>query len=107
MSAAYILTEKAAEELREIASYTRQHWGPTQAGVYADTLLTAMDALAAGVGGYKDLHALRTGLRAVRCSHHYIYGLIRPNAPVLIIAILHERMDLMTRLAGQIDAPDK
>ncbi|SEQ51276.1 type II toxin-antitoxin system RelE/ParE family toxin [Sphingobium sp. YR768] len=107
MSPAYVLTSTAAAELRAIVSHTRRHWGQRQAGVYADQLLTAMDGLTAGLGAYKDLHELRTGLRAIRCGHHYIYVVIRPEVPALIIVILHERMDLMTRLSGRIDTPKK
>ena len=42
------------------------------------------------------------GLRMCRREHHYIFGLPRPDAPTLIIAILHERMDLIARAAGRL-----
>ena len=37
------------------------------------------------------------------CEHHYAFALPREGAPALIVAILHERMDLMTRLAERLN----
>jgi plasmid stabilization system protein ParE len=38
-----------------------------------------------------------------RCEHHYIFCLPRSDAPALVVAIFHEKMDLMTRLAGRLE----
>ncbi|EQB99260.1 plasmid stabilization protein [Photorhabdus temperata subsp. temperata M1021] len=48
----------------------------------------------------KDMSALFPGLRMGRYEHHYVFCLPREGAPALIVAIFHERMDLMTRLLG-------
>ncbi|MCX7285260.1 MAG: type II toxin-antitoxin system RelE/ParE family toxin [Novosphingobium sp.] len=61
-----------------------------------------MAELAAGTVQFKDMGALYTGLRMLRCQHHYIFCLPRDAAPALVVAILHERMDLMTRLAARL-----
>jgi plasmid stabilization system protein ParE len=45
--------------------------------------------------------ALYPSLRMIHCEHHFIFCLPRENAPVLVVAILHERMDLMTRVADR------
>ncbi len=37
-----------------------------------------------------------------RSEHHYIFCMIRETQPALIIAILHERMDLMSRLKDHL-----
>jgi len=42
-------------------------------------------------------------LRMVRCEHHYIFCLPRDDAPALVVAIFHERMDLMARLADRLE----
>ena len=36
------------------------------------------------------------------CEHHYVFCLPRETAPALIVAIFHERMDLMARLADRL-----
>ena len=48
------------------------------------------------------MSSLHPGLLMSRCQHHYLVCLPRPDAPALIVAILHERMDLMARLAGRL-----
>lgn len=67
-----------------------------------DKLERGIARLAAGQGTFKDLGALHPALRMAHCEHHYIFCLRRENAPPLIVAILHERMNLMTRLAGRL-----
>ena len=42
-------------------------------------------------------------LLVAHCEHHYIFCLPRKRAPALIVAILHARMDLMTRLAERLE----
>ena len=42
------------------------------------------------------------GLRLATAGRHCLFSLARPAAPALILAILHERMDLMTRLKGRL-----
>lgn len=46
--------------------------------------------------------ALFPKLRMARCEHHYVFCLPREGAPALIAAILHERMDLITRLGNRL-----
>ncbi len=48
------------------------------------------------------MSALFLGLRMGRYEHHYVFCLPREGAPALIVAIFHERMDLMTRLADRL-----
>ncbi|OYR23310.1 toxin ParE [Brucella thiophenivorans] len=45
---------------------------------------------------------LYPNLRMKKCEHHYVFCLARKNEPSLIIAIFHERMDLMIRLADRL-----
>ena len=36
------------------------------------------------------------------CEYHYIFGVKRDHFPMLILAIFHERMDLMQRLKDRL-----
>lgn len=38
-----------------------------------------------------------------RREHHFAFCLARKDAPALIIAILHERMDVMQRLTKRLE----
>lgn len=55
-----------------------------------------------GVGPFKDMDALYQNLRLVHCEHHYIFCVVSPDAPALVVAILHERMDLMVRIGDRL-----
>lgn len=107
MTPAYVLTATAATELRDIVSYTYTRWGDRQAGLYSAKLLNCMNAVATGRGIFRDMDALHPGLRMIRCQRHYIFCLMRENGPALIVALLHERMDLMMRLAERLESQSK
>ncbi|WP_417845176.1 type II toxin-antitoxin system RelE/ParE family toxin [Thalassospira sp.] len=98
----YILTTAAEADLRDIIRYTGKKWGAAQVRRYMGRLEQAIVGLAAGQGAFKEMRDLFPGLRMVRCERHYIFCLSRENEPALVVAIFHERMDLMTRLADRM-----
>lgn len=98
----YVLTDEAESDLRDIIRYTRKEWGTAQVRRYIGELEQGIASLAAGRGAFRDMSALFPALRMARCEHHYVFCLPRENAPALIVAILHERMDLMARLADRL-----
>ena len=102
MTTDYILTAAAEADLREVIRYTRKQWGDAQVRSYIAKLEGGIARLAAGEGVFKDMTALYPALRMVRCEHHYIFCLPRDDAPSLVVAIFHERMDLMLRLADRL-----
>lgn len=103
MTADYVLAPGAEADLRDIIRYTSKHWGDAQTRRYVAKLTRAIERIAAGQGPFKDMTALYPALRMNRCEHHYIFCLPRDDAPALVVAIFHERMDLIARLAGRLD----
>lgn len=99
----YVLTDAAEADLRAIIRYTRKQWGDAQVRSYMTRLEQAMTDLAAGRKAFTDIGALYPALRVAHCEHHYAFCLPRAGAPALIVAIFHERMDLMARLANRLD----
>ena len=99
---AYVLTEAAEADLRGSIRYTRKHWGDVQVRSYVADLEQGLGCLVKGEGAFKELDALHPGLRMARCRHHYVFCLPRKDAPALIVALLHERMDLMARVADRL-----
>ena len=99
----YELSPEAFADLLDIADYTRVRWGMAQVTKYRDQLEQCAEALATGKGAIKNLSHIRPGLRARRCQHHYIYCVIRGDKPPLVIAILHESMDLMARIGERFE----
>jgi plasmid stabilization system protein ParE len=98
----YVLTAAAESDLRGIVRYTRKQWGDAQVRRYIAALEQGIASLADGRGVFKDMNALFPGLRMGRYEHHYVFCLPRDGAPALVVAIFHERMDLMTRLADRL-----
>lgn len=102
MNRQFILTKAAEADLRSVIRYTRNRWGEVQARKYIGTLERGMTRLATGEGHFRMLDDIHHGLRAARCNHHFVFCLPRQNAPALIVAILHEQMDLILRLSERL-----
>ena len=45
---------------------------------------------------------LLPGLRMASCGKHFIFCMPQAGRPSVILAILHERMDLMARLKNRL-----
>ena len=99
----YILAKAAESDLRGIIRYTRKQWGNAQVRIYIKKLEQGIASLADGRGVFQDMSALSPNLRMGRYEHHYVFCLPRENMPALIVAIFHEKMDLMTRIADRIE----
>lgn len=99
---AYVLTVEAEADMRHIIRYTRKQWSDAQVRCYIGKLERGIAHLAVGQGIFKDMSALFPMLRMAHCEHHYVFCLPRENAPALVVAIFHERMDLMARLADRL-----
>ncbi len=102
MTTSYVLTSAAEADVRDIIRYTRKQWGVEQVRNYVNKLTQAIEHVAADAPGSKDMSALYPTLRMRRCEHHYIFCLPCEDAPALIVAIFHERMDLIARLAERL-----
>lgn len=100
MNAAFVFHPAAEAELREIVRHTRK--GEAQARNYMVKLRCGIQALASGKKPYKDMSGLHPALRMARCEHHYIFCLPQCDVPALVVAILHERMDIMARLKHRL-----
>ncbi len=98
----YVLTRAAETDLRGIIRRTRKEWGDAQVHRYITRLGQGMARLAAGKGSFREMSEIYPKLRMAHCEHHYVFCLPRERAPALVVAILHERMDLMVRLAERL-----
>lgn len=101
--APYVLTRGAAADLRNVVAYTLENWGEAQCRAYVAEVEEAATELALGRGVFKTWDDLLPGLRVRRAGHHYLFCLPRDNEPALILAILHERMDMISRLQQRLD----
>lgn len=102
MTRAYVLSPGAAADLREIARYTQATWGDAQPLSYIAELEAATQAVALGERVFKDMSAILPGLRMVWSGKHCVFCLPRSGQRALVLAIFHERMDIVARLADRL-----
>jgi toxin ParE1/3/4 len=95
----WLLRPQAEDDLRSIRTYTRRTWGDAQARTY----LSAIRAAIKRAAQFPDLgspHAhSRHSYRTMRVGSHLI--VYRDSDDILLVVrILHERMDIDTQLDG-------
>lgn len=99
----YELTPAAEDDLLGIARYTMKTWGQVQAARYGGALASHFAALGRGVPWTSTPIEHRPELRSSRCQKHYVFSLQREGTCPLILAVLHEGMDLMERLRERLE----
>jgi toxin ParE1/3/4 len=101
---AYELTEDADDDLLAIARYTIKNWGVEQTRRYEAALENRFAAIGLGTIQGRIFLKKRPEIRVTHCEHHYIFYLHRNGRCPLIIAVLHESMDLVVRLRKRLKA---
>jgi toxin ParE1/3/4 len=96
--AKYFLTNKAVEDIDEIWNYTRTRWSENQADKYYGFLIQTFQEIAKTPDHGKKYDEIRNDLLGSKAGRHIIfYRIIKPNQ-VEILRILHEKMDLKSKL---------
>ena len=98
--AAYAFTRSAKEDLLDIWLYTQETWGEAQADRYQEDLHGCCERVAVGVVRAKSVPGI-DGVKVHHCRHHYLF-FIEQRGTIVIIAVLHERMDLIERLRDRL-----
>ncbi len=99
---AYALTKDAEADLAGIAHYTIIEWGEDQAGLYIDKLHQCFQKLATKNVRSKTFSQQFSQVFVTSCEHHYVFYLHHEKEKPLIIAVLHERMDMLARLKKRL-----
>ena len=92
--AKYDITKEAAEDLYRIWEYTVDTWSEQQADTYYALLEAGMNEVADAperIG--KPFDEICPGLRAYHVRRHMLFYILGENGRVLIVRILHEKMD--------------
>lgn len=96
--AKYFLTHKAVEDLSEIWEYTFEEWSEKQANKYYKFLIEFCQEVASNPNFGKSYESVQKDLLGFKCNHHIIFfRIISPNE-IEMVRILHERMDLKSKL---------
>ncbi|MBE6192475.1 MAG: type II toxin-antitoxin system RelE/ParE family toxin [Rikenellaceae bacterium] len=97
--AKYHLTNKAVEDLSNIWEYTVDTWSERQADDYYNMLIASFQKITENpqLFGLK-YEEIAEGLHGYRANKHIIFYRILADEDILIIRILHQRMDLKHRV---------
>lgn len=98
----YQRSHSALEDWQQIVEYTLGKHSEDQAQKYMSGLIKCIEAMAQNKGYFRDTQIKGRVVRIKRCQKHYIFGLVRENKPLMVIALFHERMDLMSRLKRRL-----
>ena len=94
----YISSERAKNDLREIADYTQRRWSDEHAERYVRMLFGEFARLADNPLVGRSYDNYRVGLRGYSCGKHVVLYRVLSRSKVRIVRILHERMDFSKHL---------
>ena len=92
------LTNKAVEDLTEIWHYTFKNWSENQADIYYEMLISLCQKIADNPKAGKNYSGITQNLLGMKINQHIIFYRILDENYIEITRILHERMDLKSRL---------
>ncbi len=99
----YELTTFAEADMKDIARYTIDTWGIEQAKRYEALLSKRFQEIVKGIITPRIFLKSRPDLLFTHCEHYYIfYWQPKDRTKPIILAVLHERMDLMQRLKARL-----
>lgn len=98
----YRLEEAAEADLHEIGRYTVGQWGLDQAVRYLDEFDRHFRDVAARRVSERVVFEHREEFCYSKCQHHYVFFTREGNGDVLVLAFLHEAMDLIARLHDRL-----
>ena len=99
----YKLTPQAEEDIKEIARYTLKQWGKKQSMLYAGMLGNHFRKITAGSAHSRSFSEHYPQVKVSHCEHHYIFYIHPDKKPPVIIAVLHERMDMLARIENRLN----
>jgi toxin ParE1/3/4 len=95
----YKISKEALNDLENIWFYTVGTWSAEQADRYFNLLMDEIEYLSVNPKSGKDYSHVRKGYFCSRVKSHFIFYKINPKDKELeIIRILHQKMDIESRL---------
>lgn len=96
--AKYSFTKSAVRDLTEIWDYTKKIWSEKQAEKYYQLIIQACKEIAKDPNKGKEYHEVYPELKGLKITKHIIFYRQLTDKSIEISRILHERMDLKSRL---------
>jgi len=95
----YKISQEANRDIENIWLYTYENWSHEKADRYFNLIMDEIEYLAENPESGKNYHQIRKGYYRSRVKSHFIFYKINlKKEEVEIIRILHQRMDIESRL---------
>ena len=95
----YIISFEASKDIEKIWLYTFENWSQEQADRYYNLIIDEVENIAKDPLSGKDYSAVRKGYFRSRVKSHFIFYRINlKKQQIEIIRILHQQMDVDSRL---------
>ncbi len=98
----YEISALAQEDIKEIARYTMSRWGEEQSIRYAKSLEKCFCEITDKTVSSKNFSNNFPEILVTWCQKHYVFYIYPAGKLPLIIAVLHERMDMLARLKRRL-----
>ena len=98
MNKYYIISKKATEDLEQIWAYTYWRWSEIQADNYYNLLIENIEFIAHNTNIGRNIDFIRKGYRCFSAEQHIIFYTISAKSTIKVIRILHQKMDIPSRL---------
>ena len=96
-------SNKAVEDLTSIWEYTFSKWSESQADEYYHMLVSTCNRLLyPSIISNRSYEEIAKGLYGVKAGYHLVFYNIMANDDIMVVRILHERMDIKRHLPDKI-----
>ena len=96
--AEYIISEKALEDLNNIWIYTAENWSVEQANRYYNLIVDEIEYVSENFEETKEFGNIRKNYKFSKVKSHLVFYKKTENTEMEVVRILHERMDLKSRI---------
>lgn len=95
---AYIINEKALEDINTIWLYTAKNWSAEQADRYYNLIYDEIEYIVSNFEMARDFGTIRKSYRYSKVKSHLIFFKKDKNNEIEVVRFLHERMDIASKL---------
>ena len=94
----YVISEKAVEDINNIWIYTAENWSVAQADRYYNLIFDEIEFIANNFDMARDFGKIRKSYKCSKVKSHLIFFKKNKINEIEVVRVLHERMDIVSRL---------
>lgn len=98
----YKLTRDAEQDLREVAEYTLNRWGKNLFIEYREGLKSTFESISSNSLQKRTFSNQFPDVFVTKYRYHYVFYFMNNPKQFIILGIIHEKRDLVSRLAERL-----